>query len=695
MTILPLGKLTTLALLVLTAPWASAADRPPADPRAPRARVEVTRTAPLVFTLDGRGSATAGEPRPAYHWTVPGATFVDGTTAESAVARVRLDDPDSAVAALLEVRGNGSRDTSVHILQGGDDQGPAVGGEPIAWHPLEIVFRGPASHQEAAGPNPFLDYRLVVTFTGPSRQTYRVHGFFDGDGRGGGTGQVWRVRFAPDEGGEWAWRASFRTGSGIAVDPDTEAGSPVPPNGAGGRIHVLDRRVDASGFLSRGRLEHAGSHYLRFAEGGWFLKGGTNSPENLFGYDGFDGVVDQGGIGIIHRYQPHVNDWRPGDPVFSSSSSGWDSRGILGALNYLGARGVNSVYFLPMNLGGDGQETCPFTGYDKNEHDRTHYDVGRLAQWNVVLEHAQRQGILVQFVLSETEWGNENWLDGGGFGVQRKLLFRELVARFGHVLGIKWNLGEENDFPVDVLEDMATWLDWLDPYDHPIAVHNHVGDFSDYYHFAGDPLFSATSIQYGADQAGALVEKWREVSANAGRPWVIDMDENAPAGEGLTDANHHDLRKRVLWDVYLSGGNIEWYLGYHSLPLGGDVKLEDFRTREAMWNFMRHARAFLEALPFWEMEPADGLLSGESSSYGGAEVFAKPGEVYAIYLPDASLGGVLDLTQTTGKFAGRWFDPREGSFTGSPQTLVGGKQQSLGLPPEKITEDWAYLVSVQ
>ena len=56
------------------------------------------------------------------------------------------------------------------------------------------------------------------------------------------------------------------------------------------------------------------------------------------------------------------------------------------------------------------------------------------------------------------------------------------------------------------------------------------------------------------------------------------MDENNPAGEGLTDANAADLRKRVLYDVYFSGGNLEWYAGYHGLPLGGDLRLEDFRT---------------------------------------------------------------------------------------------------------------------
>ena len=46
------------------------------------------------------------------------------------------------------------------------------------------------------------------------------------------------------------------------------------------------------------------------------------------------------------------------------------------------------------------------------------------------------------------------------------------------------------------------------------------------------------------------------------------------------------MRRRALYDVYFSGGNIEWYLGYFPLPPGGDLRTEDFRTREEMWDYM-------------------------------------------------------------------------------------------------------------
>lgn len=94
---------------------------------------------------------------------------------------------------------------------------PVVEGTRRICHPITVNFRGPAASETDNDPNPFLDYRLQVSFTGPSGQQYNVPGFFDGDGHGGGTGNVWRARFSPDEAGRWAFEASFREGNGVAL----------------------------------------------------------------------------------------------------------------------------------------------------------------------------------------------------------------------------------------------------------------------------------------------------------------------------------------------------------------------------------------------------------------------------------------------------------------------------------------------
>ena len=90
----------------------------------------------------------------------------------------------------------------------------------------------------------------------------------------------------------------------------------------------------------------------------------------------------------------------------------------------------------------------------------------------------------------------------------------------------------------------------------------------------------------------------------------------------------------------------EWLAEGNNLRfiLEGFLDVDTFKTpeREKLWRYTWHARRFVERnLPFWEMEPNDALVSGaatvtvrqvrERSHQLGAQVFAKPGEVYAIW----------------------------------------------------------------
>ena len=126
-------------------------------------------------------------------------------------------------------------------------------------------------------------------------------------------------------------------------------------------------------------------------------------------------------------------------------------------------------------------------------------------------------------------------------------------------------------------------------------------------------------------------------------------------------------------------------------------KTEDFRPPyDELLTYTLLARSFMEEnLPFWEMAPQDGLLSGESgesSAYGGGQVFVKPGQVYAVYLPNASSTGTLDLSGVSGDFQKRWYNPRTGTFEGTLQTVSGGGKRSLGAPPSSASSDWVVLI---
>lgn len=589
------------------------------------------------------------------------------------------------VLALLFLVGSGVHAGSEGVLTG----------TRKAWHPLTLTFRGPTATETDDDPNPFLDYRLMVALTGPTGHTDVVPGFFDGNGEG----SAWRVRFMADRPGKWHYRASFRSGSKVAIELNPNAGTPVSFDGASGEFEVAARDPEAPGILRWGRLSYANSHYLKFQDGPYWIKGGTDEPENFLAYKGFDDTIPS------HAYAPHESDWKPGDPDWGNGKA----RAIIGALNYLGSRHVNCVYFLTMNIGGDGKDVWPWVGKPNRKgsptDDTLHYDVSKLEQWNTVFEHAQRQGIVLHFVFNEAEVENKKELDEGELGDSRKLYYREMIARFGHNPALIWNICEEYNLGFNLgperVRQFARYIREVDPYDHPLTVHS-AGDPAKSLKFTfGDPNFDLTSVQLNQRRIDLVTEQIRAETAEAGRPLPASMDEfTVDKGQRASHIPVDDVdlqRKQKLWPTYLSGGMIE-------LILEGLLKIDDFKSgqKDALWRATWHARKFLERLPFWEMRPDDGLVRGASTldvgigkgkrSALGAQVFTLPGKVYAVYLPKATETGEIDLSLFMSEFNKRWYNPRTGEFEGEVATIRGGNWVPLGHAPQDPDQDWAVLI---
>lgn len=82
------------------------------------------------------------------------------------------------------------------------------------------VFEASVENRKPYG-NKFADVQLRCTYEAPSGRRIEFMGFFDGDGNGGGdaaNGHVWKLRFMPDELGEWqyswSWSDETEGGSG-------------------------------------------------------------------------------------------------------------------------------------------------------------------------------------------------------------------------------------------------------------------------------------------------------------------------------------------------------------------------------------------------------------------------------------------------------------------------------------------------
>ncbi len=601
------------------------------------------------------------------------------------------------------------------------------------WHTVELDFIGPEV-SESGTPNPFLDYRLDVDFTHESG-TQTVRGFFAADGNaansGAESGRIWRVRFTPQKKGQWKYAASLSTASNIALADDVSKAQNVKIENDAGAFYVVDSDKELPDFRAKGVIEASGSYFKFRDTDQYWIKTGANSPENILGFHEFDNTYryadnqreGEATVGIdLHTFEPHLSDWQLGDPTWRNGKG----KALIGAYNYLADKGMNSSYFLTMNINGDGKDVWPYVSHK----DVTRFDVSKLAQWNIVFDHMQAKGILLHVVIQETE--NELLLDNGDTGPQRKLYLNELIARFSHHPGLVWNLGEENgptSWSPKAQNDeqrraMSHYFNKTDPYNHPVLLHTHsTPEYKDEIvgPQLGVPWLDGLSFQVEKrPMVNNEIQHWRARSKKAGKEWLITMDEIGTWMHGALpdakDPNHDRLRQWVLWGTLLGGGaGVEWYFG--SKHEASDLTSENWRKRDRLWTITNHARAFFEKyVPYWRMQAANDLVKQQGDpkfdpaahpEHGGlkhdnlyedikqkpAYAFAQEGEFYLAYFSRVD-GALIDLSNASGQFELTWFDPINGGSlqTGSVGSVAAGEWVSLGSPPSKQIDDWVVML---
>lgn len=129
-------------------------------------------------------------------------------------------------------------------------QSPAV----ERWGIFEASFTSARAYD-----NPLQDAELFVTFTSPSRETRTVRGFWDG-------GSTWRVRFSPDETGEWTYATRALPATDTGLGSRTGAFRVAAAKGQ----TRFDRHGRIRVSATRTFLEHAdGTPYFWLADTGW------------------------------------------------------------------------------------------------------------------------------------------------------------------------------------------------------------------------------------------------------------------------------------------------------------------------------------------------------------------------------------------------------------------------------------------
>ncbi len=606
--------------------------------------------------------------------------------------------PVSSLPLILPRRDNG-------------DGSVTVSGEQKQWHKVTLTLDGPYAHEQDNSPNPFTDYEMSVRFRHTDGTEYVIPGYFAADGNAGETsaesGTAWRAHFAPDRTGQWSYEVSF-----LQKDAASDANQMKPVDmsiDAKGSITIAASDKSDRDLRAQGRLQYVKKPYLRFAgTGKYFIKAGADAPETLLGYADFDNTIAGKPEKVaLKTWQPHVQDWREGDPTWKDGKG----KGLIGAINYLSGKGCNAFSFLTYNAGGDGDNVWPFIHRD----DKMHYDCSKLDQWGVVFDHGTAMGMYLHFKMQETENDDDKpeSLDGGDFGPQRKLYCRELIARFGHNLALNWNIGEENTQTTEQQQAMLNYIASIDAYGHNRVLHTYPNEQDKKYL----PLLGDQSTLTGLSLQNSNIKdthsqtvKWAHRSAASGKPWIVAFDESGSAAHGQcpdlgyqgfdghdkTGAKvytQHEVRKQTLWGHLMGGGaGVEYYFGYKFVE--NDLVCEDWRSRDQSWDYCRIAIEFFQDndIPFWNMTCQDALV-GNPENDNSKYCLAETNSVYLVYLPDGGTSE-LDLSSAQGEFSVLWFNPRSGGElqSGSIGSVTGGGSVDLGNPPSENGEDWLAVV---
>ena len=373
-------------------------------------------------------------------------------------------------------------------------------------------------------------------------------------------------------------------------------------------------------------------------------------------------------------------------------------------MNYLAGKGVNTFSFLTYNAGGDGDNVWPFI----SRNDKFHYDCSKLDQWGIVFDYGTKLGLHLHFKLQENELDDNlvghakkpqivlESLDGGDTGPERKLYFRELIARYGHNLAMNWNLGEENTQSAEQQRAMAKFINETDPYHHNLVIHTFPDQQDTVYNalLGNQSELTGASLQNSWKSAHQKTFKWIQASAEAGKPWVVANDEQNPAYLGVppdlgyrgyasvlkdgkkVDYDQHDIRKATLWGTLMAGGaGVEYLFGYKAVE--NDLNLEDFRSRDQTWDYCRIAINFFSRadINIEKMVNADelvGNLKHDNSIY----CLAQKDSIYLVYLPEGGTAS-LNLTEIKGAFSLAWFNPRTGEFLNKNKKIKTGKALKL------------------
>lgn len=459
--------------------------------------------------------------------------------------------------------------------------------------------------------NPFTDASISGSF-GKSGETARteVTGFCDST-----DGTIFRIRIMPSVPGDYSYSIRYRQGE---FEKKNEGEFRVAKSRRRGPI-----RVDAK-FPWHFIWEGTGEHYFFNGTTAFWLMGWRDER-----------IINES---IERLHQLKIDRLR----VL-----------LAGAANiYWGEPVMTGENFTMMLRPWKAQAPKSF---DRPGIDFTRFDVGYWQRWERMLKFAGERDIIISVILDISTHKAQAAADSE----DERRYFRYASARLSAFSNITWDLGDDLDSFRDEIwaHKLGTLLVGWDPYRHLASSHPVNRKNQD----RASDWFGFTSIQDWSRNQHALMLEERQIQVKTGRiiPQANEeygYEDHYPRWAPEPPGDSAETLRRVAWDIAMAGAygtaGESARRGVNIWPDtgGGWINGRGDDTMVMLKGYA-HLAEFFTSFDWWKTEPHDELVNH------GAYCLAKPGEIYAVYLPK---GGNVTVQLEGGNYEAKWFKP----FTG-------------------------------
>lgn len=487
--------------------------------------------------------------------------------------------------------------------------------------------------------NPFVDASITGSFAkadGTGRKT--IDGFCDS-----ADGSLFRIRFMPSSAGDYTYSVTCRQG-----DAETTHTGAFKAT-AGRRRGPL--RVDPK-YPWHFIWEGTGEHYFFNGTTAFWLMGWRDERIIQYSIDRLQRLK----INRIRVLLSGAANILWGEPVMTGGNFSMFLRPWL-------AQAPNS--------------------FDDPKIDFTRFNVAYWQKWERMLRYARDRDVIVSVIL---DISTHKAQPAAGSEDERRYV-RYAAARLSAYSNVTWDLGDDLDSFRDETwaHETGTLLMGWDPYRHLASSHpvhrEHQDRASDWFGF--------TSIQDWSRTQHALMLEERQIQLKTGRiiPQTNEeygYEDHYPHWAPKPDGDSAETLRRCAWDIAMAGAygtaGESARRGVNIWPDTGGGWING-RGDDAMVMLKgyEHMVDFFTSFEWWKTEPHDELANH------GAYCLAKPGEIYAVYLPAE---GTVTVRLEPGDYRAHWFE----AFTGAtvPLPTIHGPDWTSPQSPGWL--DWAILI---